>query len=278
MVASRGFAYRPERPQAEGFAAQKWAWTGTQPGGHGGQAWSQTNAAAAGKFCVPLAFWRDHSVKAPACLCLLPLAAGDWVELEFDSRAASGARSGDGGRSSSGATAYLVHLKSFEGMGTAAIECASGCTCSRRILDGTWANPASLQQIRKFTVSAPTATVPAWLPAALPTGLPMHARNAAQHCAVRNGGGGGEHQHLLAADCVPRPLVLGVTSWAARAVPPWGKMCPTTATSSLPTTHRCPCMRDAACASPSAACPAQCRRRGTRLRLWACWYRTTLSE
>lgn len=32
VASAHGFAYRPERPQAKGFVAQKWAWTGTQPG------------------------------------------------------------------------------------------------------------------------------------------------------------------------------------------------------------------------------------------------------
>lgn len=30
---SRGFEWRPERPGGASFAEQKWAWTGTQPGG-----------------------------------------------------------------------------------------------------------------------------------------------------------------------------------------------------------------------------------------------------
>lgn len=86
--------------------------------------------------------------------------------MEFDSRAeasisepgmlgaGSNSTAGASGASSRGsdATVYLIHLKSFAGMGTAAIECVSGCSCSKRTLDGTWDTPASLQQMRKFAV------------------------------------------------------------------------------------------------------------------------------
>lgn len=37
VKAANGFVYRPERPDAETFVQQKWAWSGTGPGveGHG---------------------------------------------------------------------------------------------------------------------------------------------------------------------------------------------------------------------------------------------------
>ncbi|KAL4423775.1 hypothetical protein ABPG75_001076 [Micractinium tetrahymenae] len=125
VVASQGFTYRPERPQAKGFVAQKWAWTGTQPGD-----WVEFDSRA------------DASREGPG------------NSSASSSIGGSSSSTGKGGGSSGGdATVYLIHLKSFEGMGTAAIECVAGCSCSRRTLDGTWDTPASLQQMRKFTVS-----------------------------------------------------------------------------------------------------------------------------
>ena len=51
-------------------------------------------------------------------------------------------------------TRRLSHLASYQGMGTAAVECVSGCRCKRNILDGTWERDASLFTIMRFHVGA----------------------------------------------------------------------------------------------------------------------------
>lgn len=48
----------------------------------------------------------------------------------------------------------LSHLASYQGMGTAAVECVSGCRCKRNVLDGTWERDASLFTIMRFHVGA----------------------------------------------------------------------------------------------------------------------------
>jgi len=47
----------------------------------------------------------------------------------------------------------LSHLASYQGMGTALVECVSGCKCERNILDGTWGREASLFTVMRFHVS-----------------------------------------------------------------------------------------------------------------------------
>lgn len=118
------------------------------------------------------------------CAPLLP--AGDWAEIEFDSRkealggntsaaaAAAAAAAGGGSSEADGedltlagdgkeaaevaadaekATVYLIYLRSYQGMGMADIACTAGCTCKRAAIDGTWRRQASLQEIKKFAVS-----------------------------------------------------------------------------------------------------------------------------
>jgi len=46
----------------------------------------------------------------------------------------------------------LSYLKSYRGMGTADVECVSGCQCEPQLLDGTWETEVSLQQILQFWV------------------------------------------------------------------------------------------------------------------------------
>lgn len=67
VVASQGFAYRPERPQAKGFVAQKWAWTGTQPGGPWQQVLRQTCGRARCSECFARfqSTHRDGLVRVP---------------------------------------------------------------------------------------------------------------------------------------------------------------------------------------------------------------------
>ena len=50
------------------------------------------------------------------------------------------------------AIVYIMHLKSYEGMGAADVTCVSGCTCGPFKLDGTWTTPASLQRMLKMQV------------------------------------------------------------------------------------------------------------------------------
>ena len=68
---------------------------------------------------------------------------GAWAELEVDSRSAA----------AHGETqVWLSHLRSYQGMGTARIECKSGCTCTPTLLDGTWNRRASLFWITRLYV------------------------------------------------------------------------------------------------------------------------------
>lgn len=46
----------------------------------------------------------------------------------------------------------LSHLASYQGMGTARVECVSGCKCDPSWLDGTWDRQASLFTILRFHV------------------------------------------------------------------------------------------------------------------------------
>lgn len=94
------------------------------------------------------------------------------MELEFDSRkygssglggwnssastaadAANGEEGNGAGEGKEGPTAYIVYLRSYAGgMGTADVSCASGCTCQRTRIDGTWQELASLQEMHRFKV------------------------------------------------------------------------------------------------------------------------------
>ena len=47
----------------------------------------------------------------------------------------------------------LSHLASYQGMGTALVQCVSGCKCEQSILDGTWGRDASLFTVMRFHVS-----------------------------------------------------------------------------------------------------------------------------
>ncbi|KAL4431189.1 hypothetical protein ABPG75_006445 [Micractinium tetrahymenae] len=71
---------------------------------------------------------------------------GSWAELEVDSRASDGSKS-------SNTYVWLSHLRSYRGMGTARVECVSGCSCSATRLDGTWERKASLFTITRFHVT-----------------------------------------------------------------------------------------------------------------------------
>lgn len=108
---------------------------------------------------------------------------GDWAELEFDSREhqlpGQAAPADDAPGEHKMAEVYLTHLKGYEGFGTAAMECVSGCVCSAkgRVLDGTWKQKATLMQIHRFQVSAAAPPPPPAPPPAGPLrGLPVKRR------------------------------------------------------------------------------------------------------
>lgn len=108
---------------------------------------------------------------------------GDWAELEFDSREhqlpGQAAPADDAPGEHKMAEVYLTHLKGYEGFGTAAVECVSGCVCSAkgRVLDGTWKQKATLMQIHRFQVSAAAPPpAPAPPPAGPLRGLPAKRR------------------------------------------------------------------------------------------------------
>lgn len=45
-----------------------------------------------------------------------------------------------------------THPQGYKRMGTAWVECVSGCECKRSVLDGTWKQQATLMQIFSFKV------------------------------------------------------------------------------------------------------------------------------
>ncbi|EFN58310.1 hypothetical protein CHLNCDRAFT_142315 [Chlorella variabilis] len=71
---------------------------------------------------------------------------GAWAELELDTRPEEEGAGGD-------TVVWLAHLRSYRGMGTALIECVSGCTCAPAKLDGTWQRRASLFWMTRFIVT-----------------------------------------------------------------------------------------------------------------------------
>ncbi|GAB4816347.1 hypothetical protein N2152v2_003393 [Parachlorella kessleri] len=103
-----GFTYVAAKPSAATFTAQKWSWSGTQP--------------------------------------------GHWAELTFDARE-DPTRSQESDASLKATRVILGYLKSYESMGSAAVECVNGCECERTTLDGTWARKATLFQMHEFEVT-----------------------------------------------------------------------------------------------------------------------------
>ncbi|KAL4422439.1 hypothetical protein ABPG75_008636 [Micractinium tetrahymenae] len=73
------------------------------------------------------------------------LRPGEWAELEFNSRG--------GLQANDTTTVWLIHLRSYEHMGTARVECRQGCSCSPSRLDAIWKKRVSLNQIHSFQVS-----------------------------------------------------------------------------------------------------------------------------
>lgn len=46
----------------------------------------------------------------------------------------------------------LGHLKSYESMGAAYVQCVSGCACNDSVIEGTWDRRATLMQMHEFKV------------------------------------------------------------------------------------------------------------------------------
>lgn len=144
MKQQEGFTYKAERPQLEREIEQKWGWSSDTPGA---------------LVVVLLPCWLLLApaavVESRARLTLLPLSvacvflsssAGAWAELELDTRLSnSKSRGGDGSSAKAARTAvHLSHLRSYEKMGTADVECVGGCSCEPSVLDGTHSDHTSV--------------------------------------------------------------------------------------------------------------------------------------
>ncbi|PSC68705.1 hypothetical protein C2E20_7769 [Micractinium conductrix] len=70
---------------------------------------------------------------------------GDWLELRVDTRGHPNSIAPTG-NSPPQSTVSLVYLRSYQHMGTARIECVSGCRCSPVELDSTWTRTAKLME------------------------------------------------------------------------------------------------------------------------------------
>lgn len=79
VQAASGFQYHPERPNATGFAQQKWGWSGHNPGAPGvGRHSMHSRWSIRPTHCISRTVRRES--------------AGDWLELELDTRASGTAR------------------------------------------------------------------------------------------------------------------------------------------------------------------------------------------
>lgn len=154
MRRQRGFEYRPEKPQLERWIEQKWGWSALEPGALG----SAATLLGGGPRDALLGCDHGLAVHPP---CLLPsyprTSPGSWAELEVDTRlrgaAGAGAAARPPGRGG-GTRVLLSHLRSYSGMGTALVECLSGCQCEPNVLDGTTASRVSVFKVHSFKVRA----------------------------------------------------------------------------------------------------------------------------
>jgi hypothetical protein len=80
------------------------------------------------------------------------VSAGDWAELEVDTWA--GPTGDTNATKLQPAHLHLSHLKSYENMGTALVDCVSGCTCEPQSFSTLWDFQLSLMQIHIFEVGA----------------------------------------------------------------------------------------------------------------------------
>lgn len=76
---------------------------------------------------------------------------GAWAEMQFDTE--SGYADPSGNATDQRAQVSLSYLRSYQGMGVADLACVSGCECEPQVLDGTWQQEVSLQQILQIWVS-----------------------------------------------------------------------------------------------------------------------------
>lgn len=171
VQAASGFQYHPERPNATGFAQQKWGWSGHNPGAPGvgrhsmHSRWSiQTNTlyqphrptrvcrglagAGAGYTCHR---YRSCCQSASGC-CIRP-APQLRGKMARCSHASSSHRT---------KKAWLHVLLQFHNgpvgppvvqhMGTALAACTSGCACNATRIDATWQHRLSLSEFHEFEV------------------------------------------------------------------------------------------------------------------------------
>eukprot|EP00887_Chlorella_sp_A99_P000276 scaffold13.g276.t1 len=131
------------------------------------------------------------------------LHAGDWAELEVDTRAdASGSGKGAGGD----ASIWLTYLRSYQNMGRARVECLFGCTCKATHIDASWARRESLQQIHSFKMSLQALMVTQF-----PIRLHVYAKQVEDLAAHR----------LHAAAGGPDTLIAFFESWSAESLAGW---------------------------------------------------------
>jgi hypothetical protein len=102
---------------------------------------------------------------------------GAWAELEVDTRPAAGTRA----RRTS---LVLSHLKSYTGMGTAAVECVSGCSCERSTLDGTTPSHVSIFKTHSFKVGGGRGGRQQEQEAAVPTADGRSQGHSASNCKL----------------------------------------------------------------------------------------------
>lgn len=182
VVAQRGFIYRPERPQLARFEEQKWGWASEQPGGCGRGTPCTVHMTPcqcrSARICHCSVSHACFSIPARAPPCPLPnphfsiiTSAGSWVEIEVDTRPRPAQSASGSNHSLAGAQAVVLvgHLRSYVGMGAAAVDCRSGCTCRPSTLDGTSASRASVFKIHSFKVwFMPGASITCRSPAGCP--------------------------------------------------------------------------------------------------------------
>ncbi|GAB4813470.1 hypothetical protein N2152v2_000516 [Parachlorella kessleri] len=109
VVQASNFSWVPARPNATTFNAQKWAWTGSQPGA--------------------------------------------WAELAVDTREDTTSNLTAPVGPAIKTIVILGYLRSYESMGSAQVECVSGCTCDSAKLEGTWDRRATLMQMHEIWVT-----------------------------------------------------------------------------------------------------------------------------
>ncbi|KAI3430747.1 hypothetical protein D9Q98_009159 [Chlorella vulgaris] len=144
---SEGFKYRPERPESTDFVGQKWAWSGRAPGD-----WAELVIDT--RDLPPVAANSSSDGSSSGSNAAEPrLPAAEAVETQGGRSAQGGRGDGGGGGGSGGrgsGVVYLVRLRSYEGMGTARVECVSGCSCDPSTVVNSWAVATSVFEAFSF--------------------------------------------------------------------------------------------------------------------------------